>query len=394
MSLSITQNPSSVALAQSPTAFSVFESNAELRASSSFQYLSELYYWTGSLTESGSTSQYTLTKFPNKVGVGIFDVSRVLSSTFQTLRAADSSSVQFYAIDTYVQYQSGSQFYTGSHVRSDTFKAVDGYDLFQSQVNEELTSSATYFPMMTDGPQSQSVLPGNYGRMSVWIGPETDVSHYIISASDFPGEDQSTALPTTSNNTSGSIVTIPMTVNEPDWPITTSTKDYQIFLITGSNYNGSNQIGATQFFEEKCPSKYDNVRIKWKNRFGQFDYFNFNLVSTETFNTKRSKYQPQIGSWDGGTLSYQDYETTIQNYIIDSTLNLSVNTDYVKEEYNDIFKQLISSDEIYWVYDEPNDKVRPLAINTTRFNVKTEKVDKLIQYSFNFTQGQGYKLIF
>jgi hypothetical protein len=248
--------------------------------------------------------------------------------------------------------------------------------------------------MMTDGPQSQSVLPGNYGRMSVWIGPETDVSHYIVSASDFPGEDQSTALPATSNNTSGSIVTIPMTVNEPDWPISTSTKDYKIFLITGSNYNGSNQIGATQFFEEKCPSKYDNVRIKWKNRFGQFDYFNFNLVSTETFNTKRSKYQPQIGSWDGGTLSYQDYETTIQNYIIDSTLNLSVNTDYVKEEYNDIFKQLISSDEIYWVYDEPNDKVRPLAINTTRFNVKTEKVDKLIQYSFNFTQGQGYKLIF
>ena len=60
MSLSITQNPSSVALAQSPTAFSVFESSAPLRASSSFQYLSELYYWTGSLTESGSTSQYTL----------------------------------------------------------------------------------------------------------------------------------------------------------------------------------------------------------------------------------------------------------------------------------------------------------------------------------------------
>ena len=39
-------------------------------------------------------------------------------------------------------------------------------------------------------------------------------------------------------------------------------------------------------------------------------------------------------------------------------------------------------------------KLRPLAINTTRFNIKTEKVDKLIQYAFTFTQGQGYKLIF
>ena len=54
----------------------------------------------------------------------------------------------------------------------------------------------------------------------------------------------------------------------------------------------------------------------------------------------------------------------------------------------------MSSDEIYWVYDEANDYVRPLALDTTNFRIKTNKVDKLIQYSFSFTQGQGYKLIF
>ena len=52
------------------------------------------------------------------------------------------------------------------------------------------------------------------------------------------------------------------------------------------------------------------------------------------------------------------------------------------------------SDEIYWVYDEANDYVRPLAMDTSTFNIKTNVVDKLIQYSFDFTQGQGYKLIF
>lgn len=394
MALSITQNPATVALAQSPTAFTVFESNAALRASSSFQYLTELFYWTGSLTESGSSANYTLQKYPNPSGRGIFDVSRVLASTFLDLRAADSSSVKFYAIDTYVQFQSGSIFVTGSHVKSDTFKAVDGYDLFQSQVNQELSETSTYWPAMTDGPQSQSVLDGNYGRISVWNGPETNVSHYVVSASDEPGEDNAVALPATSNNSSGSVVTIPMTPNEPDWPISTSTKQWEIFFITGSNYNGSNKIGASQFFTEECDKKYDNIRVKWKNRFGQFDYFNFNLVSKQNFKTKRSAYQPQIGSWEGTSLSYQDYETSIQQYIIDSTLMLTVNSDYVKEEYNEIFKQLLSSDEIYWVYDEPNNKVRPLAIETSNFNIKTNKVDKLIQYSFSFKQGQGYKLIF
>jgi hypothetical protein len=93
-------------------------------------------------------------------------------------------------------------------------------------------------------------------------------------------------------------------------------------------------------------------------------------------------------------LNYNDYDSSIQNYITDSTLKLSVNTDYVSEDYNEIFKQLMVSDEIYWLYDQPNNKVRPLAMDTSRFNIKTNVVDKLIQYSFEFTQGQGYKLIF
>jgi hypothetical protein len=152
-------------------------------------------------------------------------------------------------------------------------------------------------------------------------------------------------------------------------------------------------------FDLECTRKYPNVRIKWKNRFGQYDNFNFNLVSRETFNTQRSKYQPQIGTWSGRTLSYNDYESAIQNYITDSTLKLTVNTDYVNEDYNEIFKQLMVSDEIYWVYQEGSEqdgteKLKPLAIDDTQFNIKTNVVDKLIQYQFTFTQGQGYKLIF
>ena len=57
------------------------------------------------------------------------------------------------------------------------------------------------------------------------------------------------------------------------------------------------------------------------------------------------------------------------------------------------------SDEIYWVYEEGSEldnteKLKPLAIDDSAFALKTGVVDKLIQYSFRFTQGQGYKLIF
>jgi hypothetical protein len=51
------------------------------------------------------------------------------------------------------------------------------------------------------------------------------------------------------------------------------------------------------------------------------------------------------------------------------------------------------SEEIYWVYDEDNDDLRPITINTPSITFKTGVNDKLIQYSFDFTWGQGYKLI-
>ena len=77
MSISITQSPASASLAQSPIIFTVAESNPLLINSSSFQYVGELYYWTGSVIASGSLSDYTISKFPNTSNVGIFDLNRI-----------------------------------------------------------------------------------------------------------------------------------------------------------------------------------------------------------------------------------------------------------------------------------------------------------------------------
>jgi len=75
MALSITQTPALVSLAQSPMPFTVAESNAQLLTSASFQYIGDLYYWTGSQFQSSSASDYTIVKYANSSGVGIFDVS-------------------------------------------------------------------------------------------------------------------------------------------------------------------------------------------------------------------------------------------------------------------------------------------------------------------------------
>ena len=414
MAITFLQTSGQVDFSQSPMVFAVSESNEEAYTSSSMQFVMELKYWQGNrLTGAPDEPNYTLQKYPNPSGSGIFDISRIVTSLFTEPRAANSSSIYNFSVNSYIQYQTSpsSSFFTGSHLSVTPGQSIDGYQLFQDplqgSLGDRIYESTPFWPMMTDGPVSQSYFAENYGRMSIWTGQPVNQSYTamgIIYSSSFAGEDNNIVIPITSSQESTECVyTFPISPNEPDWPLDSDPNNidnFEVFLVSGStNYDGSNKIGNSLHFDLECTKKYPNVRIKWKNRFGQWDYFNFNLVSTETFNTERSRYQPQIGTWTDRTLTYNDYDSAIQNYITDSTLKLSVNTDYVNEDYNEIFKQLMVSDEIYWVYQEGSElnnteKVKPLAIDTSSFNLKTNVVDKLIQYQFTFTQGQGYKLIF
>ena len=56
-------------------------------------------------------------------------------------------------------------------------------------------------------------------------------------------------------------------------------------------------------------------------------------------------------------------------------------------------KQLLVSDEIYWIYDETEYEVKPITIKTSSLTFKTGVVNKVIQYTFEFDFGQTYKLV-
>ncbi len=387
MSLSITQTPALVSLAQSPIIFTVAESNANLLTSSSFQYVGNLYYWQGGLNASSSTAQYVINKYPNNSNVGIFDLNRIINATLTDLAIANTSNVEYYAVDFFTQYRSASVFVTGSHVRSQTYKALDGYGIFQEPIGQNITSASAFWPLMTDGPTSQSAFTTNYGSASVYVGTDggTLQPNKIVYTSNL-----GTANLSISGNTSSSAQTAqyPIGPSAAGFPLSGSFTYY-----TTQAYYNSTPLGDQITYSIDCIQKYPNVRIKWKNRYGQFDWFNFYMVNKQSFQTEKRTYQPQLGSFEASTLTYQNYDSGILNYVADSKQSISVNTFWISEDYNEIFKQLLVSDEIYWVYDEPNGLVRPLTIATSNILFKTGVVDKLIQYQFDFNFGQAYKLI-
>jgi hypothetical protein len=394
MSISINQTPASASLAQSPIVFSVLESDTNVFLSSSMQYVAELTYWTGNITVSGS-ADYTLAKFPNNSNYGIFDFSKIINSTLTDKLQENPSNAVYFKVKFYPEFvASGStSFTTGSSTTSDIFCAVDGYGLFPEPISSSLEEKSPFFPLMTSGPATQSAFnsagetPAGYGRMGVWKNGINDVSATQLIYSSSTNDNHAVPL-YTNGDTSQLIQSFPIGVNEPDWLV--DRTDLEWFTIQA--YYAGTPVSEPLRFNIKCEQKYPNVRIKWKNRFGQFDIFNFDMVSRESFSTTKRTYQPQVGSWDSSTLGYNSYDSSIENYVSDSSQTLSVNTDWVSEDYNDIFKQLLVSDEIYWIYNDEGD-VRPLSISTSNIQFKTGVVDKLIQYQFDFNLGQNYKLI-
>lgn len=388
MSLSITQNPATCSLVQSPTIFTLSESG-DVVLSSSFQYYLDLYYWGGTPSDSGSVAQYTLVKYPNVSRVGIFDVGRILNSSLTGSVEANQSNVKYFKVDGYFQYLSSSAFVTGSHVESGVFKALDGYAIFDEPIGQQITSKSIHWPIMSDGPSSQSVLLEDIGEMSVYVGTaNTGVStptRIVYSGSLGNG----TFTLSGSISSSQQIQTFPIAPSDSGFPAGMVNAAYQSYTVQA--YDGNNALGSPINFEVVCKQKYPNIRIKWKNRYGQFDFFSFYMVNRQSFSTTKRSYQPQLGTWTGATLSYNQYDSSNLNYIVDSKQAISVNTDWVDESYNDIFKQLLVSEEIYWVKSATD--LLPLTINTDSVTFKTGVVDKVIQYGFDFDFGQGYKLI-
>lgn len=424
------QTPPTVALTQSPTIVSVTWPG--YATSSDFQYTCDLFYWTGAMDAIPTSSQYTLVKYPNDNGAGIFDLSRILNSTLNHAWAEHNTedNVKWFTTRVNFQFLSGSTYVTGSAPETsvDYSLALDGYQVFgeaiQQQVSPFTQSLAQYtefFPALTSGPATQSVMydcTQNVYQSALSRGvqcyqPKHNGTNdgYIVTGVKYTYSDgNSIDVPfTTGSFGSGSNDIIKGFNNSPTTAKSIYNSVYPSAPFSGISWyevdyrgdynNGNSYYNNPIRYEIKSKQKYPNVLVAFKNRFGEMDYFNFDMVSRQSMNVSRSQYQPQIGSWNSNTLQYAAYESGIADYLIDTTTSISVNTDWVSEDYNQIFKQLLVSDEIYWIYDESafstnNTKgLKPLTIMTSNIQFKTGVVDKLIQYSFDFQLGQSYKLI-
>lgn len=369
--ITILQQPAEVQAAQSPVVFSVVTDDLTY-TSSRFQYTCKLDYWQGDYSTTPSvTGSYFITKYPNQAGSGLFDISKIMNSTLQDNIVENTSSLMAYKATFNYLFFTGSIPSTTEPVTADIKLLYDGYNINPEGINVNWDTKGLY-PLLIDGPATQSVLLSDSGSVSIdALTPRTVA---------YVGSNGSTANLTFTGgqNTKNRLKRVPIGPKETGFPLSTTGLEYFTISVAGKSIR----------FDVICESKYTPVRIGYKNRYGTFNFMNFTKVSRESFATTQRVYKPSQGVWNQSVFAVDTYAASTQKYIIDDQQTLSVESDFLKEEYNDILKQLMTSDEVYWF---KGDDIVPVSISSNNITFKKHVNEKLIQYSFTFTIGRNFK---
>lgn len=163
---------------------------------------------------------------------------------------------------------------------------------------------------------------------------------------------------------------------------------YQSYSTSGTSVTlGNNQVVNIERYG--C-NKYDVVYIDFVNKYGAIQREYFTLKSVKKIKAKREDFKSNIISSTG---SYSINEHTIQNFNIEGSEEMIVNSDYLPEYYNEVFTELLLSDQV-WVYMKSfstnSFTAIPINITSSDLTYKTQVNDRLINFTFSFKMSYDY----
>jgi len=309
----------------------------------------------------------------------------------------------------------------GTEENSDLFNLFNGYvkhtddlkigtpvnDNFGIDISEFVLSVPTD-KFLTNAPLTQYANLEDYGTLSFLAVNDTldhiDLQYYDSAGSLLNTESITRNLSNGAYNAwSGEINKYLLffgcfPANLQNWSTT-----FQALVTAGTIQGGEirvvgrdvSNVAVTNFYKIKlnCPESfgYEQIRLCWMNQWGAWDYYTFTKKSTRTITTKGTTYTQLPGTWNSSLYRLDSYKGGKKALRRNATERISMNTDYIKEDENVMFEELINSPEVYllegYQTDVPfsalNKYVTPVTLSSSSFTRKTVANDKLIQYSFD-----------
>ena len=163
------------------------------------------------------------------------------------------------------------------------------------------------------------------------------------------------------------------------------------YTVRTRGQGGGGFIRASESFkiyiDTEC-QRYPSRRLHWLNKFGVWDSFTFDLVSTDSTKVDGNRYEKEKGIWSGANYTYPLYQgeqTTFSKHAEDT---LTLNSDWIKEDVQQwLVRELYESPKVYL---EDNGNFEPVNVTNTSYKLKVSRRDGLIQEQVEISRTYIY----
>jgi len=166
-----------------------------------------------------------------------------------------------------------------------------------------------------------------------------------------------------------------------------------VYYTVRTNATGSGAyLGKSETFkiyiDTEC-QRYPSRRLHWLNKFGVWDSFTFDLVSTDSTKVEGNRYEKEKGIWDDENYVYPLYQGEATTFSKRAEDTLTLNSDWIKEDVQQwLVRELYESPKVYL---ESDGNFEPVNVTNATYKLKVSRRDGLIQelveiqrtYSFN-----------
>ena len=173
---------------------------------------------------------------------------------------------------------------------------------------------------------------------------------------------------------------------------------YYTIQVNNAGTGAFDQPLQTVTINVNCPEtkNYEPIRLCWLNQWGAWDYYTFTKKSTRSISTQGTTYTQLGGTWNEKRYRPHSYKGGKKSFRVNAVDRITMNTDFVNEDYNIMFEELTNSPEVYVLEGYQSDSansylnqyVAPVRLTSSSFSRKTKANDNLIQYSFEIEKSK------
>ena len=388
---------------------------------------------------------------PNNAGVGIFDFRQIVEnyvsadnmaanlSEYKLTATTDDTPHPIHLIDKYSKNKKAARWLTlqfktqyidaNGDTQIDTpqnsvdYQIINGYlkytdilDIYNNDFGYSLgifNLSASSNRFLTNAPKTQYANLEDYGTFA-FLSPNANLS-YIKLIYKNSADVQIGTENVDKTGANGAYVTLGSEIsnrllyfgcfpaNLQNWSATfnalvsAGTISGGTIIVRAFDVFGAT-ISDTYTINVNCPDTkgFESIRLCWLNQWGAWDYYTFTKKSVRSISTKGSTYEQLAGTWNEAAYRVDSYKGGKKAFRVNATEKIKMNTDYISEDENEMFEELINSPEVYILdgfqsdgsISALNQYVTPVRLSTSSFTKKTVANDKLIQYTFEVEKSK------